>query len=82
MISANDQAGELNDKLVLTLNVAVSGVDYSLSLNSEIRSIRIRKLSGESALSIMQGLSFSDLSKEEVLALAAFELLSDWEGAS
>ena len=78
LISVNDQVGDVNDKLRLTLNVVVSGIEYSLSLDSEIRFVRIRASSGNSASSVMQGLSFRNLSKEEILALAAFELLPDW----
>ncbi len=79
LIAVNDRAGALNDKLVLTLHVVVNGVEYSLSLDSEIRSVRIAASTGGSAPPVMQGLAFRDLSKEEILALAAFELLPDWD---
>ena len=80
LISLTDQVGDVNDKLRLTLNVVVSGVEYSMILESEIRFVRIGASSGIST--VMQGLSFNDLSKEEILALAAFELLPDWNTTS
>jgi c-di-GMP-binding flagellar brake protein YcgR len=82
LIAVNDLDGSVNDKLVLTLHVVVNDIEYNLSLDSEIRSVRIETSSGGSLPSVMQGLSFSNLSKEEILALAALELLPDWDSTA
>lgn len=82
LITVDGQTGAVNDKLVLTLHVVVNGVEYSLSLDSEIRSVRIGASPTGGAPSVMQGLSFQNLSNEDALALAAFDLLPDWNATA
>jgi c-di-GMP-binding flagellar brake protein YcgR len=79
MISVGDQAGAVNDSLTLTLNVVLNGVEYSLSLEGEIRSIRLSEASNEGKPVVLQGLAFKNLSQQDVMALAAFDLLPDWD---
>lgn len=78
LISLRNQAGGVNDPLLLTLQVIVNGVEYELSLDSEIRSVRVGDSSNDSSAPILEGLAFHDLSKQDILALAAFDLLPDW----
>jgi hypothetical protein len=80
LIEIRDQTGVVNDPLLLTLRVVVNGTEYELSLDSEIRSIRVEDSSCDGDAPILHGLAFNDLSEHEILALAAFDLLPDWNG--
>lgn len=79
LIALNGQTGAVNDLLLLTLRVVVNGVEYVLSLDSEIRSVRVEGSSIDGDHLVMQGLAFNDLSEQDILALAAFDLLPDWD---
>lgn len=81
LIAINGQTGALNDPLLLTLHVAVNGVDYELSLDSQIRSVRMVDAASNNNELILHGLAFQDLSRQDILALAAFDLLPDWIGS-
>ena len=81
LIELRGQTGTVNDPLLLTLRVVVNGVEYELSLDSEIRSVRAGDSSSDSDTPILQGLAFHDLSEQDILALAAFDLLPDWNAA-
>ena len=81
LIALQDQTGTVNDPLLLTLHVAVNGIEYELRLDSEIRSVRVGESSSDGAPLILQGLAFHDLSRQDILALAAFDLLPDWDAA-
>jgi hypothetical protein len=82
LIELGGQTGTVNDPLLLTLRVVVNGIEYELSLDSEIRSVRAEDSSNDSAPLVLQGLAFHDLSEEDILALAAFDLLPDWDGSA
>ena len=81
LIALRNQTGVVNDPLLLTLRIAVNGIDYELRLGSEIRSVRVGNSSNDSESLILQGLAFHDLSRQDILALAAFDLLPDWNTA-
>ncbi len=78
LIALRDQIGAVNDPMLLKLQVVVDGVEYELSLDSEIRSIRVENSSNDGDTFILLGLAFHDLSEQDILALAAFDLLPDW----
>lgn len=78
-IAVEDPASAVNDRQTLTLNVVVNGVQYTLSLDSEIRSIRHHAPKEGRTLTV-QGLSFVNLTEQDVMALAAFDLLPNWNG--
>lgn len=82
LIALRDQTGSVNDPLLLTLRVVVNGVEYELSLDSEIRSVRIGDSSNDSDTPILCGLAFHDLSRQDILALAAFDFLPDWDATA
>jgi c-di-GMP-binding flagellar brake protein YcgR len=79
MIAVGGQAGAVNDSLTLTLNIVLNGVEYSLSLDGEIRSIRLSEVAGDGQPTVLQGLAFKDLTQQDIMALAAFDLLPDWD---
>ena len=82
LIALHDQTGAINDPLLLTLRVAVNGVEYELSLDSEIRSVRVGDSPNDSGTLILQGVAFRDLSEQDILALAALDLLPDWDATA
>jgi hypothetical protein len=75
LIAVGGEACKLNDSLELTLKVAINGIEYTLSLEGEVRSVRLAE-SGDKPL-VLQGLAFKDLTQQDMLALAAFDLLPD-----
>ena len=75
LIAVGDQVCKLNDNLELTLKVDLNGVEYTLSLEGEVRSVRLTD--ADDNFMILQGLAFKDLTEQELLALAAFDLLPD-----
>lgn len=82
LIALHGQTVAVNDLLSLTLRVVVNGVEYELSLDSEIRSVRVADPSNDGGSFILHGLAFNDLSERDILALAAFDLLPDWDGSA
>jgi c-di-GMP-binding flagellar brake protein YcgR len=79
LIAVNDQTGLVNDRLLLTLRIVIDGVEYSLKLDSEIRSIRVEgSPDDDENAPVLHSLAFHNLSKQDFLALAAFDLLPDW----
>ncbi len=82
LIALHGQSVAVNDLLSLTLRVVVNGVEYELSLDSEIRSVRVGDTSNDGGSFILHGLAFNDLSERDILALAAFDLLPDWDGSA
>lgn len=82
LIALNNQTGAVSDPLLLTLRVVINGVEYELSLNSEIRSVRTGSSLEYDDSVVLQGLAFNDLSEEDILALAAFDLLPDLNSAT
>jgi PilZ domain/Flagellar protein YcgR len=78
-IVVDDHVSAVNDRQTLTLNVVINGVQYTLSLDSEIRSIRHHAPINGKTFAV-QGLSFENLSEQDVMALAAFDLLPNWNG--
>lgn len=82
LIELHTQTGEVNDPLFLTLKVVVNGIEYELSLDSQIRSVRAGDSPDTGDTLFLQGLAFNDLSEEDILALAAFDLLPNWDGAA
>jgi len=73
LIELNASQGTVNDPLRLILRVEINGSQFELALDSKIRSVRL----GESGANILQGLAFNDLSEQDILALAAFDLFPD-----
>lgn len=79
LIALDTQTGAINDALLLTLRVAINGIGYELSLDSEIRSVRLKDSQNGHDTLVLQGVAFQDLSEQDVLALAAFDLLPGWD---
>jgi c-di-GMP-binding flagellar brake protein YcgR len=82
LIALNGQTGEVSEPLLLTLNVILEGIEYELSLESEIRSVRLENSANSFDSFILQGLTFHDLSKQDILVLATFDLLPDWNAGT
>ena len=83
LVAVETPTGRVSDQLMLTLKVTINGVEYRLSLDSEIRSIRIGNTpDNRDSNEVLHGLAFRDLSEKDILALAAFDLLPDWNPAA
>ena len=82
LIALSDKTGVVNDPVLLTLRVAIKGIEYELKLDSEIRSVRVGPSPNDRDALVLHGLAFNDLSEQDILALAAFDLLPDWNATA
>lgn len=71
LLAAREQIGSAGEKMALKLRVMVSDVEHLLTLSCLIRSVNVVTISGDSAPSVQHGVSFENLSGQDILVITA-----------
>ena len=70
LISSKDRIGDAGGNLILKFRVKVNDAEHLLALNCKIRSVNQSRSTIEEAASYMHGLSFEEVSSQDVLVIS------------